>query len=107
MSDSPKLSDGKEANKKDKLMENVLREEQELVSVATAELTKVKRQLRQTRNELKTWLQSNRKTVEKQEKAIALLEKEKKDSQMKWALINRKFVLPSPMKLATYKTKLS
>ena len=71
-------------------MENALREEQELLSVATAELTKIKRQLRQTSAELRAWQQSNRKTVEKQEKAIALLEKENKDSQLKLTAITGK-----------------
>jgi len=71
-------------------MENAMREEQELLSVATGELTRLKRQLRQTRNELKAWQRTNRKKVERQEKAITLLEKEKQVCQMKWAAITGK-----------------
>ena len=91
MSSIQRFSSSKEANKREKLMENALREEQELLSVATAELTKIKRQLRQTSAELRAWQQSNRKTVEKQEKAIALLEKENKDSQLKLTAITGKW----------------
>ena len=86
MTNSSKFS-GKDVTKKDKSMEHVLREELELVSVAASELTKLKRQLRQTKSELKSWQLNNKKTVERQEKAIRLLEKEKKDCQIKWTAI--------------------
>lgn len=67
---------GKEPNKKDKVTDS-LRDEMELVAAASAELQKLKRQLRQTRSELSSIKVSNARIIKRQEKSIELLEKEK------------------------------
>lgn len=69
-------------SKKDKVADS-LRDEMELVTAASMELQKLKRQLRQTRAELSSSKISNKKTTQRQCKGIELLEKEKTDCEVK------------------------
>lgn len=73
-------------NKKDKVTDS-LRDEMELVAAASAELQKLKRQLRQTRSELSSIKVSNARTIKRQEKSIELLEKEKLGCEQKLIVI--------------------
>ncbi|XP_057365012.1 girdin homolog [Daphnia carinata] len=79
-------SNAKDSNKKDKVADS-LRDEMELVTAASMELQKLKRQLRQTRAELSTSKIASRKTIQRQNKGIELLEKEKADCEAKLSLI--------------------
>ena len=75
----------KDSNKKDKVADS-LRDEMELVTAASMELQKLKRQLRQTRADLSSSKIASRKTIQRQNKGIELLEKEKEDCEAKLAL---------------------
>lgn len=72
----------KDSNKKDKVADS-LRDEIELVTAASMELQKLKRQLRQTRADLSSSKVLSRKTIQRQSKGIELLEKEKADCEAK------------------------
>ncbi len=83
---NPSKSQGKESSKKEKVADS-LRDELELVSAATSELQKLRRQLRQTRTDLSASKIANRKTIQRQTKGIELLEKEKADCLGKLSVI--------------------
>lgn len=82
MANSSRGNNAKDSNKKDKIADS-LRDEMELVTAASMELQKLKRQLRQTRADLSSSKISNRKTIQRQSKGIELLEKEKADCEAK------------------------
>lgn len=66
----------------------------ELVTAASMELQKLKRQLRQTRTELSSSKVTNRKTIQRQSKGIELLEKEKADCEAKLVFIKESHTPP-------------
>ena len=76
-----------QGNKKDNKAVDSLRDELELVNAATAELQKLKRQLRQTRTDLSAFKISNRKTIQRQIKGLELLERERADCSAKLAVM--------------------
>lgn len=82
MTSSSRGNNTKDSTKKDKVADS-LRDEMELVTAASMELQKLKRQLRQTRADLSSSKISSRKTIQRQSKGIELLEKEKADCETK------------------------
>lgn len=86
MAGANRSNNAKDSKKKDKVADS-LRDEMELVTAASLELQKLKRQLRQTRTDFKTSNVSSRKTIQRQCKGIEMLEKEKEDCEAKLSVI--------------------